>query len=50
MLAASAVASVVGTSVVTRAKAQAAVSKPNILIIWGDDIGYWKSSAPTIKA
>ena len=25
--------------------AQAAVDKPNILIIWGDDIGMWNISA-----
>jgi arylsulfatase A-like enzyme len=45
MLAASAVASAMATSAVTSAKAQAAGSKPNILIIWGDDIGYWNVSA-----
>ncbi len=27
------------------ADAQAAGAKPNILIIWGDDIGYWNISA-----
>jgi arylsulfatase A-like enzyme len=27
------------------ASAQAADKKPNILIIWGDDIGYWNVSA-----
>ena len=27
------------------ASAQAAAKKPNILIIWGDDIGYWNVSA-----
>jgi hypothetical protein len=25
--------------------AQAKSSKPNILVIWGDDIGYWNLSA-----
>jgi len=25
--------------------AQAAAKKPNVLIIWGDDIGYWNVSA-----
>ncbi len=29
----------------TEALAQAAKKKPNILIIWGDDIGYWNVSA-----
>ena len=27
------------------ALAQAAQKKPNVLIIWGDDIGYWNVSA-----
>ena len=27
------------------ALAQAAQKKPNILVIWGDDIGYWNVSA-----
>ena len=31
--------------VVTPALAQAPAKKPNILIIWGDDIGYWNVSA-----
>ena len=29
---------------------QAADKKPNILILWGDDIGYWNISAPTTRA
>ena len=31
--------------VVTQALAQAPAKKPNILVIWGDDIGYWNVSA-----
>jgi arylsulfatase len=27
------------------AAAQTAQKKPNILVIWGDDIGYWNISA-----
>ena len=27
------------------ANAQAQARKPNILVIWGDDIGYWNISA-----
>jgi len=27
------------------ATAQAAGKKPNILVLWGDDIGYWNVSA-----
>ena len=29
----------------TAVQAQAATKKPNILVIWGDDIGYWNISA-----
>src|SRR5688572_3302270 len=32
-----------GTS--TRASAQQTANKPNILVIFGDDIGYWNASA-----
>ena len=28
-----------------RSVCQAASTKPNILIIWGDDVGYWNVSA-----
>jgi arylsulfatase len=39
-------ASLVAVSAIsTGAKAQAAGGVPNILIIWGDDIGYWNISA-----
>ncbi|TIM33639.1 MAG: arylsulfatase [Mesorhizobium sp.] len=41
VLAISAVASGISTS----AKAQAAGAKPNILVIFGDDVGYWNVSA-----
>ena len=45
VVAISALASGVATSTVTRAKAQTAGTKPNILVIFGDDIGYWNISA-----
>jgi arylsulfatase len=45
VLAISALASGIATSTVTSAKAQAAGAKPNILVIFGDDIGYWNTSA-----
>ena len=32
-------------SLLLAASAQAASTKPNILIIWGDDVGYWNVSA-----
>ncbi len=32
-------------AVTPSAAAQAAAKKPNILILWGDDIGYWNVSA-----
>jgi len=37
------------TMVATPAQAQQAAKKPNILIIWGDDIG-GSTSAPTTRA
>ena len=36
---------IVAALISTVAPAQAADKKPNILIIWGDDIGYWNISA-----
>lgn len=33
------------TSLTKPAKAQAATKPPNILILWGDDVGYWNISA-----
>ncbi len=35
---------ILGASLAAHAHAQ---DKPNILIIWGDDIGYWNISAYT---
>ena len=37
--------SAISTGISAGAKAQAAAKKPNILIIWGDDIGFWNISA-----
>jgi arylsulfatase A-like enzyme len=45
VFAVSAVASAIATSTATSAKAQAAGTKPNILVIFGDDVGYWNVSA-----
>ena len=45
LLAASALAAGVSTTSVRSARAQAAGTKPNILVIFGDDIGYWNTSA-----
>src|SRR5271168_2270377 len=36
---------VLALGVITPTLAQAPAKKPNILIIWGDDIGYWNVSA-----
>lgn len=36
--------SAVASGIATSAKAQAAGGKPNILVIFGDDIGYWNIS------
>ncbi len=40
-----AVVTAVAVLVCAFVKAQAADKKPNILILWGDDIGYWNVSA-----
>jgi arylsulfatase len=40
-----AIVSVVATCAPLPALAQAAAAKPNILVIWGDDVGYWNVSA-----
>jgi arylsulfatase len=45
LLAASAMAAGVSTTTVRPARAQAAGTKPNILVIFGDDVGYWNISA-----
>ncbi|MCY1740724.1 arylsulfatase [Ensifer sp. SL37] len=45
LLVASALSSGVLTSLTKPAKAQAATKPPNILILWGDDVGYWNISA-----
>ncbi|WP_082336899.1 arylsulfatase [Rhizobium ecuadorense] len=45
LLGASALSSSVLSSLSTPAKAQTATRPPNILILWGDDIGYWNISA-----
>ncbi|RWN60423.1 arylsulfatase [Mesorhizobium sp.] len=37
--------SAVASGIATSAKAQAAGAKPNILVIFGDDVGYWNLSA-----
>ncbi|RWP34425.1 arylsulfatase [Mesorhizobium sp.] len=37
--------SAVASGIATSAKAQAAGAKPNILVIFGDDVGYWNISA-----
>ncbi|TIP87925.1 MAG: arylsulfatase [Mesorhizobium sp.] len=37
--------SAVASGIVTSAKAQAGGAKPNILVIFGDDVGYWNLSA-----
>ncbi|PAP95626.1 arylsulfatase [Mesorhizobium wenxiniae] len=37
--------SAVASGIATSAKAQAAGTKPNILVIFGDDVGYWNLSA-----
>ncbi|MER8485927.1 arylsulfatase [Mesorhizobium sp. M1322] len=37
--------SAVASGIATSAKAQAAGAKPNILVIFGDDVGYWNVSA-----
>ncbi|TJV92846.1 MAG: arylsulfatase [Mesorhizobium sp.] len=37
--------SAVASGIATSAKAQAAGGKPNILVIFGDDVGYWNLSA-----
>ena len=37
--------SAVASGIATSAKAQAAGGKPNILVIFGDDVGYWNVSA-----
>lgn len=37
--------SAVASGIATNAKAQAAGAKPNILVIFGDDVGYWNLSA-----
>lgn len=45
LLAASTLAAGVSATSVRTAKAQAAGAKPNILVIFGDDVGYWNISA-----
>jgi arylsulfatase len=45
LLAMSAIGTVASTVTSTSAMAQAAGKKPNILVIFGDDIGYWNTSA-----
>ncbi len=45
LLAVSALSDGVLTSSVQPAEAQTTAAKPNILIIWGDDIGWWNISA-----
>lgn len=45
LLGASALSSGVLSTLSTPAKAQTANRPPNILILWGDDIGYWNISA-----
>jgi hypothetical protein len=34
-----------GLALIGSASAQAASKRPNIVVIWGDDIGYWNISA-----
>ena len=45
LLAASALTAGVSTTTTRQASAQSAAGKPNILVIFGDDIGYWNISA-----
>ncbi|RFB84929.1 arylsulfatase [Rhizobium leguminosarum bv. trifolii] len=45
LLGASALSSSVLSTLSTPARAQTATRPPNILILWGDDIGYWNISA-----
>ena len=41
---ASLLAGILASAVLAGVQAQAATGKPNILVIWGDDIGYWNVS------
>lgn len=36
---------IVSLALIAAATPSAAQEKPNILVIWGDDIGYWNISA-----